>query len=195
MFEYLRGRVAGRGPDSVVIDVGGIGFALTTTTATAETLPPVGEEVQLWTHLHIRDDVRDFYGFATREERQAFVQLLGVTGIGPRMARATLSLLPAERLAGAIEAEDIAALARVPGVGRKTASRMVLDLKGKIALGDGVTAAASGDDEVVSALQGYGFSAAQARELVEGLPRDPTRDVSETLRLAFQAHNARRERS
>lgn len=196
MLEYLRGTLEERGPNWVVLDLQGIGFHIQTPASTVETLPAVGETVRLYAYLHVREDVRAIYGFATREERTLFTTLLGVTGVGPRMALAALSILPPTRLAQAVESDDVATLSKVPGIGRKTASQIVLSLKGKLpatALPTGGGAAAP--TSLVSDIQEYlGITPAQAADLLASLPPDPARDDAETWRLALQAYGARRSR-
>lgn len=195
MLHYLSGRIDERGPDWLVLDLRGIGLLVHVPAGTVETLPAGGAEVKLWTHLHIREDLRAIYGFGSVAERALFGQLLGVTGVGPRMALAALSLLGGERLAQAIQSGDEQALARVSGVGKRTATRIVLELKGKV---EGVPGAAagmvsgSGDDDVLESLMALQFTRAEAVRALSALPPDPERGVDETLRLALQAHQARR---
>lgn len=189
--EYVAGRVAERGADWVVIDLHGVGLRIGVPMATAETLTP-GGETRLWCHLYIREDVRSLFGFATTDERALFLQLLGVGGVGPRTALSAISMLGAERLAAAIEGGDEAALSRIPGVGKRTATRMTTELKGKLpSLGDGV-AASAGTGSLLDALMAFGgLSRTEASAALAGVPPDPDRSEEETLRLAFRAHGAR----
>jgi Holliday junction DNA helicase RuvA len=189
--EYVRGPVERRGVDWVVIDVGGLGIRVNVLAGSTEALPSAGE-VRLWTYLHVREDVRAVYGFRAPEERAVFVQLLGVTGVGPKMAMALL-LLGAERLAATVDAGDEAALAKAPGVGKKTAQRIILELKGKIQ-GGGSLPAAGGDGDVLDALIGAGLSRAEAMSVLAQVPPDPSRTIQETIILAFQAYGARKAR-
>jgi len=192
MLEYVRGCVEERGADWVVLDLRGFGLRVQLPAGTAANLPPAGSDVKLWTYLYIREDVRAIYGFSTARERALFVQLLGVSGVGPRMALATLSMLSVERLAAAIEGGDEVTLARIPGVGKRTASRMVLDLRGKIPhdfLVDG--AAPAGDTMLLEGLVNFGIPRAEAASILASLPLDPARDEGATLTLAFQAWAAR----
>jgi holliday junction DNA helicase RuvA len=189
--EYVRGPVEGRGVDWVVIDVGGLGMRVNVLAGSTEALPTTGE-ARLWTYLHVREDVRAVYGFRTPEERAVFVQLLGVSGVGPKMAMALLLLGP-ERLATTIDAGDEAALAKAPGVGKKTAQRIILELKGKIQGGGGATAV-GGDGDVLDALVGAGLSRAEALAVLAQVPPDPSRTIQETIILAFQAYGARKAR-
>lgn len=195
MLHFLRGRIDERGPDWLVLDLHGSGLLVHVPAGTVETLPAVGSEVKLWTHLHIREDLRAIYGFGSVAERGLFIQLLSVTGVGPRMALAALSLLGGERLAQAIQSGDEAALARVSGVGKRTAIRIILELKGKV---EGVPGApvgmvsSSSDDDVLESLMALQFTRAEAVRALSSLPLDPERGVDDTLRLALQAHQARR---
>jgi Holliday junction DNA helicase RuvA len=158
--------------------------------STAETLT-VGDTAKLWSHLYVREDVRALYGFRTTAERALFLQMLGVSGVGPRTALSALSLLGAERLAAAIESGDETALARIPGVGKRTATRIATELRGKMpALGDGVVAV-TGTGSLLDALIAFGFSRSEAATALASVPPDPERSEEETLRLAFQAHGAR----
>ena len=191
--EYVTGRVEERGADWVVLDVRGFGLRVSVPMGTTGALPAPGAEVKLWTHLYIREDQRAVYGFGSVDERALFVQLLGVSGVGPRTALAALSLYGAEGLAAAIEGGDEAKLKRVPGLGKKTAATIVLHLKGKVAAPAGVAAPAS--DGVLDALMSFGgLTRGEATALLATLPPDPSRSVEDTLRLAFLAHGARNAR-
>ncbi|MGE0544856.1 MAG: Holliday junction branch migration protein RuvA [Dehalococcoidia bacterium] len=189
--EYVFGRIADRGADWVVVDLHGMGLRIGVPMSTAEALTP-GEDAKLWCHLYIREDVRALYGFGTTAERGVFLQLLGVGGVGPRTALSALSMLGAERLAAAIEGGDEAALSRIPGVGKRTATRIATELKGKMpALGDGV-AAAAGTGSLLDALMTFGgLSRSEASAALASVPPDPDRTEDETLRLAFRAHGTR----
>ena len=176
MIHHVTGPVVRRGSESVVVEVGGIGLELFVSDGTARSLPGVGGEAHLRTHLAVRDDGWTLYGFATEEERNAFRLLLGVQGIGPRLALGILSGLPLASLRRAIGTNDLAALTRVSGVGKKTAQRMVVDLKEKLGLPEGdetgdfglVPAAAEvfERDDVVDALVALGYPRPSAREAV-----------------------------
>ena len=191
MLEYIRGRVEERGLDWVVVDLHGMGLRVNVPTSTATNLPAAGDDLKLWTHLYVREDMRAVYGFTSVGERALFVQLLGVGGVGPRVALAALSMLNADRLAAAIESGDEATLARIPGVGKKTASRMVLDLKGKVQAGLTDGAPAAGDGAVMDALLSMQLTRAEAAAALASLPLDPNRSEEETMRRALQAYYAR----
>ena len=147
--DRIRGRIEECGDDWVIVDLGAISLRVHTTHTTLAQIGPAGAEVSLYTHLYLREDVVALYGFGAREERAAFERLLSVTGIGPRAAQAVLSVLSPAALRETIESERVDALLRVPGIGRKTAQRVILELKGKlVSLGipaPATPAAADGD--------------------------------------------------
>lgn len=134
MFYYLNGDLAHRENGICVIDCGGVGYKLTVSAMTSDALiTKVGKEVKLFTHLAVREDGVELFGFGTSEERECFNQLTGVSGVGPKVAMSILSTLTPEKLAIAISTEDYKAIAKSPGIGAKTAARIVLELKDKIA--------------------------------------------------------------
>ena len=193
LIDYVSGELVERGLDSLVVAVGGMGLRIRTSSRTAADAPAVGESVRLVTYLYVREDVRTLYGFATPEEREIFTRLLTVGGVGPRTALAALSLLSVEQLAATIAAEDAQALARIPGIGARTATRIVVELRGKLpgvavpADGgglDGVDAGAHAD--VVAALRGMGFTPSEIATRVAALPHDQTLSAEEALRLALR---------
>lgn len=189
--EYVAGTIADRGADWVVVDLHGMGLRVGVPMNTAESLKP-GDDAKLWCHLYIREDVRALYGFSSTEERGVFLQLLGVGGVGPRTALSALSMLGAERLAAAIESGDEAALSRVPGVGKRTATRITTELKGKMPLLGNGAAAATGTSSLLDALIAFGgLSRSEAAAALAAVPTDPDRTEEETLRLAFRAHGSR----
>ena len=195
MIDFVQGPVVERGLDSLVLLVGGFGVRVLTPTSAAAAAPEPGQEARLVTYLHIREDALTLYGFATVAERQLFTRLLSVSGIGPRSALAALSTLSVDQLATTIAAGDAKALARIPGIGAKTAARIVLELKGKLPAVEappGVavsTRTGSGDGvhaDVVAALQGLGFSASEIATRLAALPRDQVLSSEDALRLALR---------
>ncbi len=200
MIAFLRGRLAARGPDWAELDVGGIGFRLALSAHAAAALPAPGEAARLPTVLAVREDGAALFGFRDEAEREAFTALTAVATIGGRTALAVLSLFTPEALARVIEAEDIGALTRVPGVGRKTAQRLVLELKGRLPdLGDGpapATAPASGaETDARAALVGLGYSESEAAAALERV-RDgdgaAAPDAGALLRSALRLLGGRR---
>jgi Holliday junction DNA helicase RuvA len=189
----IRGTIVTLGDDHLVIQVGGVGLLVYTTARALATAAP-GGEIHLHTHFYLREDQLALYGFPTVEERAAFQKLLGVTGVGPRVALALLSALGPSELAGAVETEDQLTLQRVPGVGKRVAQRLVIELKGKLgAVGPALPAGApAGDALVVAALEAYGLSRAEALAAAAALPDDPALSEQQRIYMAFQAYGRTR---
>ena len=188
MIERIRGRIDACGDDWVIVDLGAVSLRVNATRTTLAQIGPPGAEVTLSTHLYLREDVVALYGFGSREERAAFERLLSVTGVGPRAAQAMLSVLSPAALRDTIESESLDALLRVPGIGRKTAQRVILELKGKLVpLGiPAVAAPAPGDSDLVSVLVGLGYSAAEATEALRGVPGREGLSDEDRLRAALR---------
>lgn len=132
MIERLTGMVAARTPDHVVLDVGGVGFLLEVSATTLRDVPPLGAEARLYAHLHVREDLLQLFGFSTEEERELFRLFLGVSKIGPKLALAALSCRRPPELRRALAGGDVALFATVPGIGRKTAERLIMELRDKV---------------------------------------------------------------
>lgn len=181
MIASLRGRIVGRGSDHVVLEVGAIGYKVFVPRQ------PETEEAQLHVHHAVRDDGQFLYGFATHEELALFELLIGVSGVGPKAALAILSTSRPADVAAAIASGDAEAIARAPGVGKKTAERLIVDLRSKvggISRGDGGGPAA--DDEVAAALQTLGFTASEAAAAVRDLPPPGEAPAEERLTAALR---------
>lgn len=172
------------GPGWAEVLVGGVAFRVYIPATTGDNLPRVGEEVRLYTSLQVREDSLNLYGFHAEEARQTFETLLGISGIGPRVALSVLSRFTPEALAAVINAGDLKAFRGVPGVGNKTASRLILELKGKLE-GDWAVSTGGGD-EAADALAALGYTFAEIREAMSTLPRDGEMPVEERVRLALQ---------
>src|SRR5690606_37077003 len=194
MIASLRGRLASASPERVRIDVGGVGFAVQVSLATFSELDRagLGAEVDLHIHTHVREDQIALYGFATAREQALFERLITVSGIGPRLAQGVLSGLPLDDLIAALAGGDLARLTRIPGVGRKTAERMVVELRDRVhelgggGAGPAGTATAS-DDDLVAALEGLGYKPAQAERAVAEARREaPGAAFHELLPLALR---------
>jgi Holliday junction DNA helicase RuvA len=172
MIVTIRGALEVAGQGFAVVDVGGVGLRALIPASTAAHLPDVGQSVKLFTFLHVQEDALTLYGFATAAELQLFEQLLGVRGLGPAKALALLSGSAVDALRADIAGENTAALMRIPGVGRRLAAQIVLDLKDKIGpvLAAGGAGAAGGDGEVLAWLTAMGFSAPEAQAAVARLP-------------------------
>ena len=185
MIAFLEGRVAEKSGGRVVIDVGGVGYEALVPASTLGKLPPLGKQAKLFTRLQSRDDAMILYGFASPEERSLFDLLVTVTGVGPKVALAFLSALTPETLRRAVASGDVAALTVVPGVGKKVAQRVVLDLKDR--LGGEVIVVEGPLSDVREALLSLGLSPQEASEAMAGLPTDGERSVQDLLREALQS--------
>lgn len=196
MIGFLRGRLAGWDEAGVLIDVGGVGYRVQVPASTLERLPVQGGEVTLETSLQVREDSLTLYGFMSGEERGVFELLLGVSGVGPRLALAVLSALGVKGLAAAVATGDVAALARVPGIGKKTAGRLLLELKDSLpSAGVEETPAAgvgagAGDvfNEAASALQSLGYTGSEALRVVSLVRKRMGSEapIEEIVRTALQ---------
>lgn len=171
--------------DQVVVDVAGVGYEVSTTPRALGELPSVGEEVVLHTHLHLREDGMALYGFLTESERDVFRLLLGASGVGPRVALSILSTMDPVELRRAVGTDDAAALTLVPGIGKRTAQKLILELRPRLTLPDGELPGTTGPlTEVREALEGLGYQAAEIRQVLAGLPTDAP--VEQILKSALQ---------
>ncbi len=188
MIGRLKGILVEKNPPQAVIDVNGVGYEVDVSMQTFYRLPATGEAVQLYTQLVVREDTHLLFGFATADERATFRQLVKVSGIGAKTALGILSAMSADELAQAVAEEDVKRLSSAPGIGKKTAERMVLELRGKLvsAVSDGPTALSAADetDDIVSTLLALGYSEREAKAAVKGLPKGT--DVGEGVRLALK---------
>ena len=192
MISIVEGTVAERAGDRAVIMAGGVGYELLVSTATLGALPPAGKTARLLAHLHVRDDAMTLYGFATPAERELFVHLIAVNGVGPKLALAILSVLAPHALRRAVVDGDPDAITVVPGVGKKVAGRIVLDLKERLGgVVDLVDLPSSGPiAEVRDALVAMGLSAEEVRDATGDLDPDG-QPVEVLLRKALQRVGAR----
>ena len=188
MIGRLKGILVEKNPPQAVIDVNGVGYEVDVSMQTFYRLPATGEAVQLYTQLVVREDAHLLFGFATADERTTFRQLVKVSGIGAKTALGILSAMSADELAQAVAEEDVKRLSSAPGIGKKTAERMVLELRGKLAGGDGLPAAAAaaegGSEDVVGALLALGYSEREARAAAKDLPAGT--ETGEGVRLALR---------
>ena len=184
MIGHLSGTLSAKNPPHIMVEVGGVGYELDVPMSTFYALPATGGTVSLFTHLVVREDAHNLYGFASAEERSVFRQLIKVSGIGPRTALAVLSGMSVADLAQAIALQDAGRLIRIPGIGRKTAERLLLELKGKLADAVGEPVAQRGAD-VVNALVALGYSEKEALVAVKGLA--PDMPLAEAIRAALKA--------
>jgi len=196
MIGSLRGSFSSRlSPNEVLVEVGGVGYRVLVTTPTAAHLGPLGSEVSFAVHTHVREDALVLYGFEHDDERRCFEALLGAHGVGPSLALTILSALSPAVLSVAVLEEDVATLCTVPGIGRKTAARLVIDLKSRLELPDLVAPSAEGvagvsaRAEVRAALSELGYGPEEIRQAVEGTEADAP--VEEMLRQALRGLAAR----
>jgi Holliday junction DNA helicase RuvA len=196
MIALVRGTLAYKSIDHVIIDVGGVGYRLSIPLSTFYSLPESGE-VSLFTHTHVREDALLLYGFLTLEEKDLFVILIGISGVGPKLAINILSHIPAGELKRAIAAGDIKRLSGLPGIGKKTAERLVLELKDKVVPTGGFPASTEKatvagikasilNDDVISALVNLGYKENLARKVLESMELAPGLTMEETLKGALK---------
>ena len=188
MIAGLKGRIERTLDDAVLVDIGGVIYRVSTSRSTLEDIGVTGEDVRLFTHLYVREDQLALFGFASPDELRLFETLIGVSGVGPRLALAILSRVRPEALELAINGENAELLATVPGVGRKTAARLILELRGKLVPSSGgLPSAPSRDDaEVVAALRALGYTTAEAHGAVVRAPRDPELTVEDRVVAALR---------
>lgn len=189
MIGRLSGQLAGKAPPQVLVDVGGVGYEVDVPMSTFFNLPEIGQPVVLLTHFVVREDAQLLFGFLTGPERDAFRLLVKISGVGPRTALAVLSGLSVGELAQAVAAQQGGRLVKVPGIGKKIAERLLLELKGKLgpdlalpASGAALTETAS---DIVQALLSLGYSEREAQAALKGLPADI--GVSDGIRQALKA--------
>ena len=189
MIERLQGEITAKGAQGVVLSVGGVGFLLDVSAVTLRDVPTAGEECELFTYLHVREDALQLFGFSTEEERELFRLLLSVSKIGPKLALAALSCRRAPELKKALASGDVALFASIPGIGKKVANRIILELKEKIGAGWAITPEAEVTQEnadVLSALTALGYSAAESVKAVASLPADSELKLEDKIKLALQ---------
>ncbi|WP_239325548.1 Holliday junction branch migration protein RuvA [Snodgrassella gandavensis] len=189
MIGRLRGIILEKNPPVVVLDVHGVGYETQVSMQTFYTLPAVGEEAALYTQLVVREDAHLLFGFGSREERETFRALVKVSGIGAKSALGILSTLTSDELATAIATEDIKRLTAAPGIGKKTAERMALELRGKLAGGSNAAGlftpeATGGNEDIINTLLALGYTDKEARIACKNIPAGT--DISEGVRLALK---------
>jgi holliday junction DNA helicase RuvA len=172
MIAHLRGKLISKHPNQAIVEAAGVGYDVTITIPTFSDMPALGAEVALFIHTHVREDALALYGFLRAEEKQLFEKLISVSGIGPKLAITILSGMPADTMVAAIKGNNVAALTRIPGIGKKTAERMVLELRDKLeAIGVAAAAAAASpvEEDVLSALVNLGYQRAFAERALARL--------------------------
>ena len=199
MIAFVKGEITAIYEDNVVIDTGSIGYEVKISAGTINLLPGIGQEIRLYTYTHVREDLFQLYGFLTRDDMDIFKQLISVSGIGPKGGLAVLSVMSADDLRFAILSADAKAIAKAPGIGARTAERIILDLKGKVSLDDSLTAKemrgygniggaaleSSAKNEAIEALVALGYGAAEAMKAVKKAGDDDA-DTETILKAALK---------
>ncbi len=191
MFEYVSGELKSKKPTQAVLDVQGLGYSVLIPTSSFDRLPRIGERVRLFTYLHVREDLQQLYGFVTTGERALFELMIGVSGIGPRIALAALSTMSPRQLQQYIAGDDPIMLQRISGVGRKTAERMVVELRDRVntlALeAEELSSSTSAHADALAALETLGYSRAKAEQLLRRVVRQHPKAASadELIRLVL----------
>ena len=197
MIYYVKGILTEYTEDGVVIEAGGIGYQITVPVSLMAELPQPGEEVRLYTYYQVTEDARKLFGFASREERSLFTQIIKVSGIGPKLAVSLLGTLTPEELQLAVVSGDVKAIAKAPGMGKKTAEKLILELKDKIDLAAVLQKPSAGPSsaptvitdafsEAVAALQALGYSSSEALKTVRSIEAADDWTVDQILQEAFR---------
>ena len=198
MYSYIKGILTDMDEEGIVVETGGFGYHIYTTGQTFRYLPSVGEEVKVYTYLHVREDAMLLFGFLTKDELKIYKLLLGVSGIGPKGALAILSVMTTDDLRFAVLGDDAKAIAKAPGVGTKTAQRLILELKDKMSLEDAFEQkfektgepaenhAQGTKNEAVQALVALGYSSSEALRALNGIEITEETDVEEILKMALK---------
>lgn len=198
MYSYIKGVLAEQEEDAMVVETGGIGYHIYTTGQTFSRLPALGDEVKIYTYLYIREDAMLLYGFCSKDELRVFKLLLGVSGIGPKGALAILSVMTTDDLRFAVLGDDAKTIAKAPGVGVKTAQRLILELRDKLSIEDafeeklsqaeetGRDKAKGAKNEAVQALVALGYSSSEALKALGGIEITEETDVEDLLKAALK---------
>jgi len=194
MIASLAGRIEGINVDSIVVDVNGVGYLVYMPGNEIAGLGAVGSDVKVYTHLHVREDILALYGFTVQEELNLFETLITVSGIGPKLGMAMLSAMTVEQLTTAIAAGDANTLRQIPGIGRKTSERIILELKDKIEteiLTMPVARATESNNDVIAALISLGYSVSEAARAASAVPVNKEMPLQEKVKQALQYFGAR----
>jgi Holliday junction DNA helicase RuvA len=188
MIAYLRGKLLAKQPNQIIVETAGVGYDVTITVPSFAELPQVGTEVAIHIHTYVREDVLALYGFLRPEEKQLFEKLISVSGIGPKLAITILSGMPADEMVASIRRNDIARLTKIPGIGKKTAERMVLELRDKLPplRAEAVTqipTLTAVEEDVLSALTNLGYQRAVSEKAVAGIAKN---DHTKTFEVMFR---------
>jgi len=189
MIAAIEGTLVSKGANAIIVKAGPVSLTLNVPGSTLSRLGPAGSEVTLHTHLHVREDNISLYGFSSRQEMILFEQLITVSGIGPKVALSLLTTLSTEQMVSAIISGNADLLSQVPGIGKKTAGRIVLELKGKLEKGwegEIIPSLGQADADAVAALTGLGYSIREATQALSNIPQTEDISLEEKVRLALQ---------
>lgn len=199
MISYLRGMLAAFEEDKIIVDVGGVGYGVYMSGRAMGALPPVGKEVKIHTYLNVKEDAMQLYGFLTRDDLQVFKLLIGVNGIGPKGGLGILAALSPDDLRFAVASNDVKAICAAPGIGKKTAEKLILELKDKLRLEDALEHSVTDTDvsgsvayhsevqsEAVQALAALGYGSTEALKAVKQVELDETMEVEDVLKQALK---------
>ena len=192
MIGRIRGQFVAAGADAVTVDVGGVGYEISVTGRTFSELPGIGAEIVLHTHLHVREDQLALFGFTTGDDRDLFRLLMGVSGVGPKVGLAILATMTADDLRRVVATDDAAALTAVPGNGKRSAQKLLLELRPKLDVPDGDLQVSGPLGEVRTALEGLGYQSDEISGVLRDVP--PDLPVEELLKRSLQALGKRSER-
>jgi Holliday junction DNA helicase RuvA len=188
MIGRITGTLLGIEHQTALVDVGGVGYEIECPISTLCELPPVGQTVTLLTHFVVREDAQLLYGFLTHDDRESFRILIKISGVGPKLAIGVLSGLSGDELAAAVERDDVATLTRLPGVGKKTAERLLVELRGRMTSTGRTQSSNAGSpvEEAVLGLIALGYKEAEARKAINALPKDPEATPESLIRSSLK---------
>ena len=197
MYAFIEGKICEKSAGAIVLQAGGVGYLLTCSLTTLQAAPPVGQTMRCLTWLSVREDAMELFGFATQEEKELFLRLIAISGVGPKLALSILGSMPVRDLQVAILMDDVQAISRAPGVGKKTAQRITLELRDKITQAEVSSVNAAADipagpqtsdslGEAIEALMALGYSAAEARSALSQV-RDRSAPVDELITQALRS--------
>ena len=184
MIGFIEGKIESSGDKYAIVDVNGIGYKIYISANIFKKLPKVGEKVKLYTHLHVREDIMDLYGFLDKKELEFFELLISISGIGPKGATNILNVASVETLKKAIANEESSILTKVSGIGKKTAEKIILELKNKVS-GEYLDEKYGASSEAIDALVGLGYKLHEAREALKKVPEN-IKDVGDRVKAALK---------
>jgi len=190
MIAHIRGKLISKHPNQAIVEAGGVGYDINISIPTFSGLPALGSEISLFIYTHVREDALSLFGFLRAEDKHLFEKLLSVTGIGPKLAITILSGMPADNMVAAIKGNNIAALTRIPGIGKKTAERMVLELRDKLdsfGAAPAVVAASPVEEDVISALVNLGYQRSMVEKTLGQLARTSDESFDALFRKSLAA--------